>query len=564
MSVSFEIPEEQTMEALLNEGELQVSEIKKGSVISGRIVKIQDDAAIIDMGSKSEGRISLREFDTKPVIGDSVEAIIRNMDSQTGLLQLSKRELEQRRGWEIVKEYYEKAKPVTGEVRRAIKDGYLVNVEGLLMKLPHSMIGLISDKYKRGKKLDIIGVAFSFKIINIDHRRHTGIVSRKDFQNDQNEQHWKTLVENAKIGDIVPGRVVTYTKAGAFIEVMGVEGFLHKSNISWERKNDNFKDKIPIDSTIQVRILEIDSDNNRLSLGLKQLTSDPWLTVMEKYKVGDVVKGQITFVANYGAFVDMGNGLEGLLHISEMSWTRKVNHAQDIVKNGQEVETQIIGINAEDKRISLSLRQMQTNPWETIQNELRVGQKMKSTIKDVTSFGVFVVIAEGIDGLIRKDDLTWEEPAPDPKRNFKSGGEVEFQIIEIDLENQKIGCSVRHLLPNPYRSLKERLPRGTIVDGVVTGIVDFGIFVKIEDRFEGLVHLSAMSREDSVNHKKVFTKGEPVKVVIKNIDPENRKISLSVKDVEYAMQRIEMQQYLEKENHASASTQTPFAKLRTK
>ncbi|MCB1201385.1 MAG: 30S ribosomal protein S1 [Leptospiraceae bacterium] len=564
MSVSFEIPEDLSMETLLNEGELQVSDIRKGSTITGRIVKFQDDAAIVDMGSKSEGRISLREFDEKPAIGDSVEAIIRNIDNQTGLVQLSKRELEQRRGWEIVKEYFEKEKPVAGEVKRAMKAGYLVHIEGLPMLLPHSLIGLLSERHKKGKKLDIIGSTFSFKIVSIDARRRTGILSRKDFQNEQNQQHWKTLIENTRIGDIVTGKVVTYTKAGAFIDVMGVEGFLHKSNISWERKNDNFREKLPIDSEIQVRVLEIDTENNRLSLGLKQLTSDPWGSVMEKFNVGDKVKGVVSFVANYGAFIDLGEGLEGLLHISEMSWTRKINHAQEMLKVGQELETQIIGINPEDKRISLGLRQMQQNPWDQIRSELRVGQVIKSKIKDVTSFGAFVVITPEIDGLVRKEDLNWDEPAPDPKKLYKSGDEVEFRIIEIDLENRKIGCSIRHLLPNPYKELKEKYPRGMIVDGIVTGVVDFGIFVRFEEKYEGLVHLSAMGREESSNHKKIYKKGDSVRVVIKNIDPENRKISLSVKDVENAMQRIEMQQYLEKENNASAPTQSPFASLRSK
>jgi len=284
--------------------------------------------------------------------------------------------------------------------------------------------------------------------------------------------------------------------------------------------------------------------------------------VNEKFKVNEKVKGLVTFVANYGAFVDLGGGIEGLLHTSEMSWTRKVNHAGEILKKNQELETLILDIIPEEKRISLGLKQLFKNPWDDIKASFKVGDIMKAKVKDVTHFGVFVSITDEIDGLIRKEDLSWDEPPMDPKKAYKSGDEVEFKIIEINLEEQKIGCSIRHTLPNPYKELRQKYKRGTIIDGVVSGVVEFGIFVKFNDRFEGLVHKSAMSKDDALSHKNVFKKGEKVKAVIKSIDTETRKISLSTRDVQIAMDRIEMESYIEKDNHTIVKS-NPFKDLKT-
>lgn len=549
------------MEEVFKEDYLNVAEVRKGSIVSGRVVSIQGENVIVDLGSKSEGRIPLNEFDEAPQINSTIEAIIRSTDRESGLVNLSKKELEARRGWEIVKDAYENKAPINGVVKRPMKQGYMVNVEGLEMFLPHSQVGSLNT-VRKGKRTDIVGSTFTFKILELNPKRRTGVVSRKEFQDEQNSQQWEKVADEIKIGEIVDGKVVKHTKAGAFILVHGVEGFLHKSNISWERKNDNFREKLPLEEEIQVRVLEVDPDNHRLSLGLKQLTQDPWETVLDKFSIGDVLKGKVTFVANYGAFVDLGDGLEGLLHISEMSWTRKINHAQEVLKVDQEIETKIIGINAEDKRISLGLRQLMENPWDKVRSELQVGQVIKGVVKDVTNFGVFVNIFDDIDGLVRKEDINWDEPAPDPRKLYKSGDEIEFKIVEINLEDQKIGCSSRHLLPNPYKALRQKYPRGAVVEGVVSGIVDFGVFVRFNETFEGLVHISAMTKEQSENHKKLFKKGDPAKVVIKSIDPENRRISLSMRDVDYALERMEMQQYLEKENMVSDEHQSPFADLK--
>lgn len=559
-SVSFQ-DSNVSMEDLLNESDLQVADIRPGTVIHGKVVGFQGDSVIVDTGGKSEGRIPLREFDSEPLVNDNIEAIVKSIDRESGLVNVSKRELEQRRGWELVKDAYEKQAPVSGIVKRNMKQGYLVNVEGLLMFLPHSQVGSFSGVNRR-KKSDVIGSTISAKILEVNQRRRTGVLSRKAFQDEQNESRWKDLIGNVNIGDIVQGKVVKHTKAGAFVSVVGVEGFLHKSNISWERKIGNFREKLPLDSDIQVRVLEIDPENHRLSLGLKQLTDDPWLTVMDKFQVGDIAEGTVTFVANYGAFVDLAEGLEGLVHISEMSWTRKINHAQDMLREGQEVQTKIIGINPEDKRISLGIRQLHDNPWEKLEAELEVGQVMKSKVKDVTNFGVFVAITDEIDGLIRKEDLNWDEPAPDPRKLYKSGDEVEFKIIDINLVEHKIGCSIRHLLPNPYKELKRDYPRGTVVEGEVSGVVDFGIFIRFDKGYEGLAHLSTMDKEQAANPRKAFSKGEKIQAVIKSIDPEKRKISLSIRDVAYAKEREEIKQYITKEKDSGLETSNPFAKLK--
>ena len=539
-----------------------VADIRSGAIVSGKIVGITPEFAIIDMGGKSEGRIGIREFDVEPAVGETVEALVRSHDQETGLVQLSKRELELRRGWEIVKEAFEKQVPVNALVKRSMREGYMVNVEGVFMFLPHTQVGLLGPRERGAKKINIVGQTYLVKILDLNDRRKTGTVSRKVFQDEQNATVWKDIGDKIKIGHIIKGIVTKHTNSGVFINVEGIEGFLHRSNITWERKADQAKDKLEIGSQVNVRVLEIEPENHRLSLGLKQLTDDPWSTVLTRFKVGDKVTGKVSFVANYGAFVELGEGLEGLLHITEMSWTRKVNHANEIVKVGQEIETKIIGINKDDKRISLGLRQLHANPWDTIRTEVKVGETIKGKIRGLTNNGIFVAITDSIDGLIRKEDIGWTEPAPDPKRTYKIGDEIEFKVIEINSEERKVQCSIRHTLPNPYKKLRDKYPRGTVIEGAVSGVVDFGIFIKFDEGYEGLAHISTMEKEQSTNFKKTFAKGQPVKAVIKSIDPESRKISLSLKDVTYALEKIEMRQYLEKENSNKTETASPFANLK--
>jgi len=540
-----------------------VADIRSGGIISGKIVSITPEFAIVDMGGKSEGRIGLREFDVAPAVGETVEALVKSYDRETGLVQLSKRELEMRRGWEIVKEAHEKAVPVNGLVKRSMRDGYMVNVEGVFMFLPHTEVGLLGPRDRGAKRLNIVGQTYLVKILDLNDRRKTGTVSRKAFQDEQNATVWKDIGSRIQLNDSVKGIVTKHTNSGVFINVQGIEGFLHRSNMTWERKADTAKEKLEIGAEVTVRVLEIEPENHRLSLGLKQLTDDPWSTVLTRFKVGDRVQGKISFVANYGAFVELGEGLEGLLHVTEMSWTRKVNHASEMVKVGQDIETKIIGINKDDKRISLGLRQLHANPWDTIRTEIKVGETMKGKIRGLTNTGIFVSITDSIDGLIKKEDIGWTEPAPDPKRTYKIGDEIDFKVIEINSEERKVQCSIRHTLPNPYKNLRDKYPRGTVIEGTVSGVVDFGIFIKFDEGYEGLAHLSTMEKEQVGNFKKVFAKGQPVKAVIKSIDPESRKISLSLKDVTFALEKIEMRQYLEKESSNKTETTSPFANLKT-
>lgn len=559
-----------SMEELLNQTEFKNNQISTGKVISGKVVGFQPndenpETVIVSMGTKSEGKISIKEFVDKPNIGDEIEAIIKQVERETGIVELSKRELEKRRGWEIVSEAFEKDMPVTGTVRRPMKQGYLVNVEGLNMFLPHSHVGnlsIASDGKRSNRKAEIIDNVFTFKILELNPKKVTGVVSRKEFIEKQNDKRWQEVAQELEIGQITRGKVVRHMKAGVFIEVQGILGFLHKSNISWERNNDNFKDKVVLDQEVEVRILEFDPANHRLSLGLKQLTDDPWESVEENFNINQVVSGTVTYVANYGAFVDIGQGVEGLLHVSEMSWTRKINRAGEILKVGQEIEAKILGIDAGEKRVALGLKQLVENPWDNIEQEYRVGDVLRGNAKDVTAFGIFVSLNTEIDALIRKEDINWDEPPKEPSKLYKRGDEVEFKIIEINIEQRKIGGSIRHLLPNPYKELKSKYPRGTVIEGVVSGLVEFGIFVKIDDRFEGLVHVSAMNREQAENPKKAFTKGEKVKVVVRSIDPENRKISLSVRDVQNAVERAEIQQYISKDSQ-EPETSNPFGDLKS-
>jgi len=563
-SVSFQV-NNLSMEDLLNESEVFSNSSKPGSIVMGKVAGFNKDSGkeyvIVSMGTKSEGKIDLEELDTRPEIGSDVEAIVLSTDHESGMIRLSRRELEAQRGWDVVKESYEKDLPVSGVVKSQINRGYMVNVSGLNLFLPHSHIGSLIQGNDRNRKSGVVGSTYMFKVLELDPRKKTGVVSRKAFMEGENAEKWIKFIEKHRINDIITGRVVKHINIGAFVEVDGVLGFLHKSNISWERLSGDFKNLLPVGEDRQMRIIEIDSDNHRLSLGLKQLSQDPWASVGEKFKKNDVVKGVVTFLANYGAFVDLGGGIEGLLHVSEMSWTRKINHAGEILKKNQEIEAKILNVDPEKKKIALGLKQLFGNPWDDLKNSIKIGDVIKGKVADVTNFGVFVKITDEIDGLIRKEDINWEEPAGDPRKNFKTGDEVEFKIIEMNFEDKKIGCSIRHLLPNPYKKLKNKYGKGSLITGQVTGIVDFGIFVKIDDELEGLVHLSAMTEEEAGGHKKVFKKGDPVTVVLRSIDPESRKISLSTRDVQRAIDRVEIESYIDHDENY-LPTSSPFSSLK--
>ncbi|MDH4261983.1 MAG: S1 RNA-binding domain-containing protein [Spirochaetia bacterium] len=564
-SVSFQV-NNVSMEDLLNESEVFTNSSKPGSIVMGKVAGFNKDSGneyvIVSMGTKSEGRIDVSELDHKPEIGSDIEAMVISTDHESGMIRLSRRELEAQRGWDVVKESYEKDLPVSGIVRSQGNRGYNVNVSGLNLFLPHSHLGSLIQGSDRGRKSAVIGSTYMFKILELDSRKKSGIVSRKVFMEGENSEKWTKFLEKHKINDIVTGHVVKHINIGAFIEVDGVLGFLHKSNISWERLNGDFKNLLPVGEDRQMRIIEIDSDNHRLSMGLKQLSEDPWAAVGQRFKKNDVVKGSVTFLANYGAFVDLGGGIEGLLHVSEMSWTRKINHAGEILKKNQEVETKVLNVDPEKKKIALGLKQLFSNPWDDLKNSVKIGDVMKVKVADVTNFGVFVKITDDIDGLIRKEDISWEEPAVDPRKNFKTGDEVEVKVVEMNFEEKKIGCSIRHLLPNPYKKLKNKYGKGSIIKGQVTGIVDFGIFVKIDNELEGLVHLSAMTEEESAGYKKMYKKGDSLTVVLRSVDPESRKISLSTKDVQRAIDREEIESYID-QNENYLPTSSPFSNLKT-
>jgi len=557
-----------TMEELLSVDDFNVASIKTGDIVQGKVVAFDDvsekeqEYVIVSIGSKSEGRIPASEFNKKPNVGDELEAIIKSIQNENGLIYLSQKELEMRRGWEVVSESYQTQLFVTGIVEKQMQRGYMVNVSGLPMFLPHSHVGNLGKPGERGRKPSLIGQTIICKILELDQRNKSGVISRKAFLEGQNAEKWKKISEKIKIGEIVTGKVIKHINIGLFVEVHDILGFLHKNNISWERHTGDFTKKIPVDSEIQLRVLEVDPDNHRLSLGLKQLTDDPWLSVANKFKTGDIVKGNVTYTANYGAFVDLGHGIEGLLHTSEMSWTRKINHAAEIVKKNQEIECTVLDVKPVEKRIALGFKQLHKNPWDEIKNTYKIGQTMKSKIRDITHFGLFVSITDEIDALIRKEDISWENNAPDLKKLYKVGDEVEFKITEINLTEKRIGCSIRHTLENPYKLLRQRYRRGALIDGIVSGVVDFGIFVKFEDIFEGLVHKSAMTKEEALNHQKTFQKGDKIQVVIKSIDTETRKISLSTKDVQTAVDRIEIESYIEKEN-TGILTSNPFKNLKS-
>jgi small subunit ribosomal protein S1 len=502
-----------------------------GTILKGRVLGVIGNNVILDTGYKSEGIVPLSEFDTSEEVevGANIEVMLESFEDDTGLIQISKRKADRIRGWEKIVNKYQEGDVVTGKVVRKIKGGLLVDV-GIPIFLPASQI----DVKPPGEIAEYIGKEVTCKILKIDEVQQNIIVSRRKLIEEERNKQKREFLDSVEVGQVAKGEVKNIADFGAFIDLGGIDGLLHITDMSWGRISHP-SEMLAIGDQVEVKILDIDAVKDKVSLGLKQKSENPWTSVEEKYPIGSKIKGQVVNIMSYGAFVKLETGIEGLVHISEMSWTRRINHPSDVVAIGDDVEAVVLNINKDKEEISLSLKQVEQNPWTNIEEKYPPGVTIKGKVRNLTNYGAFIEIDEGIDGLLHISDMSWSKKVAHPSEIIKKGEMIEVKILSVDKDKKRVSLGIKQLSDDPWKKeIPEKYHVGDIVKGKVTKMTDFGAFIDLSNGLEGLLHISEVSKEKIKNLESVISIGQDLNVKIVKIEPEARKIGLSLKGVEGA------------------------------
>ncbi len=500
---------------------------ESSQILTGTVIRVEDDEVLVDIGFKSEGIVPLNEWnedEPAPKAGDKVEVILDEFEDEYGLILLSKRKADRIREWEKIIAIHKEGAVVKGQVIRNIKGGLLVNI-GVNVFLPASQVDI-----RRPNDIgDYLDQEIECVILKIDEARRNIVVSRRKLIEDKRARVQEALLEEIQIGQIRRGVVKNIADFGAFVDLGGIDGLLHITDMSWGRI-DHPTQMVKLDQEIEVKILNVDYEKRKIALGLKQKSPSPWENIGDKYPVGSRVKGDVVNVMSYGAFVKLEDGIEGLVHISEMSWTRRINHPSELVSIGQEVEVVILGVNTDKQEISLGMKQIQPNPWENITEKYPEGSIVQGTVRNLTNYGAFVELEEGVDGLLHVSDMSWTRKISHANEMFKKGDPVECQIISIDKERKRIALGLKQLHGDPWTTtIPEKYKPGSMVTGKVTKITNFGVFVQLEPELEGLLHISELSDQKVTSPEDVVKPGEDITVRVLRVDTDDRKIGLSLK-----------------------------------
>jgi len=542
---------ELSFEELLNQTYAR-DEVSEGEIVSALVLAVNKDYVVVDIAYKSEGLIPASEFPTlngQPQIkvGDRVDVMVESREDDLGHMILSKEKADRVKIWDDISQACERDEVVVGTVIGRVKGGLQVDI-GVRAFLPGSQVDL--RPIRNLEKL--IGEKFEFKVIKFNKKRGNIVLSRRVLlEKDRQEKRGVTL-QTLKEGAVLEGIVKNLTDYGAFIDLGGVDGLLHVTDMSWGRIQ-NPAEMFQVGSTVTVKVLKYDPENERVSLGMKQIQEDPWLKAQEDFPVGTRVKGKVVSLTDYGAFIELRPGVEGLIHVSEMSWTKRVKHPSKIVNIGDEIEALVLDIDKENKRISLGMKQVEPNPWTLLEEKYPVGTVIRGQVRNITDFGIFLGIEEGIDGLVHISDLSWTHRVKHPSEMFQKGDEVEAVVLNIDVENERFSLGIKQLHEDPWGRIPHVYPRGARVKGTVTKVADFGAFIEIEPGVDGLCHVSEFSEEHVENPADFVKPGDEVEVMIIDIDPEERKIGLSMKAVKKAEKGFDYRTYLAQQNAASAA-----------
>jgi small subunit ribosomal protein S1 len=506
------------------------------AVLEGKVLRVDDEFVLVDVGYKSEGHIPRNEWEENeppPQVGDVVKVLLEefedgSIEEQRGLITLSKRKARRIEDWLRVMESVKEDDVVTGFVTRKIKGGLLVDISGVNVFLPASQV----DIRRPADIGDYCGRAIQCLVLKIDEARRTIVVSRRALIEQERAERKKQLMETLEVGQVRRGVVKNIADFGAFVDLGGIDGLLHITDMSWARIGHP-SEMVQIDQEVEVQVLHIDRDREKIALGMKQRTASPWAKVADKYPVGTVCTGTVVNVMSYGAFVKLEDGVEGLVHISEMSWTKRVSHPSELVKPGDEVEVVVLAINKEKQEISLGMKQTQQNPWEKVAADYPPGAIVKGVVRNLTNYGAFVEINEGIDGLLHVTDMSWTRKVTHPSEMLEKGQEVECKVLSVDQQRRRIALGLKQMGDDPWTGdIPDRYKPGDVVNGTVTKITNFGVFVGLEDGLEGLLHISELSDDKIENAEELVQVGDPLEVKILRVDTDERKIGLSRRRVD--------------------------------
>ncbi len=513
-------------EQLLGEFGEDLQDIREGEIVNARVLSVTDTSVILEFGFKSEGSVALDEFKEPPVEGEEVEVLLEHLEDDDGIVVLSKKKADFLRVWEKIKEAHEADRPVKGTLVRKIKGGVTVDIMGVDAFLPGSQIAL-----RRVPNIeDLIGETYNFKIIKLNKRRRNIVVSRRVILEAEREKKRGTLVKELLVGQVREGTVKNITDFGAFIDLGGLDGLLHITDMSWGRVGHP-SEVVEIGSELDIKVLDIDWDRERISLGLKQLLPYPWTDIDKKYPVGSRVRGKVVSITNYGAFVELEKGVEGLVHISEMSWTRNVRHPSKLVSIGDEIEAVVLKVDPDDEKISLGMKQIEEDPWLALPLKYPTGTTLQGVVRNLTSFGAFVEIEPGIDGLVHVSDMSWTKRVEHPSEIVQKSDEIEVMVLDVDAENKRISLGLKQLQDDPWPQLSERFAPGVEQEGTVVRVQDKGVVVDLGDDVEGFVPGSHAGINDADRLPEYYRSGDPVSLRVMESDAVNRRIVLEVLEV---------------------------------
>ena len=496
------------------------SDIKQGEIVSGMIVGVNDRDVLVDVGFKSEGIISINEFKETPIVGGEIEVFITNLEDRKGKFVLSKEKADFLRDWLRLKKCHESGEVIEGKIVKRIKGGLVVDIGNIFAFLPGSQIDIrpVVDFN------EYIDQTFEFKIVKINELRKNVVLSRKELLETDIREKRQDIISQLEVGMVLEGIVKNITDFGAFIDLGGIDGLLHITDITWGRINHP-SEMLETNQKIKVKIIDFDVDNLRVSLGLKQLHPEPWKEAERKYPVSSIVEGKIVNMMNYGVFIEIEEGIEGLLHVSEMSWTRHIKHPGELFKLGDKLSTKILSLDPNEKKISLGLKQLQDNPWDTLEEKFTEGSIHKGVVQKLTQFGAFVEIQAGIDGLVHISDISWTKNIRNPKDVLSKGQEIDVKILELDIENRRLSLGIKQVEENPWLTFKEKYKTGDKYSGKVIKILDKGIIIELEDEIEGIISLSRYPKNARWKIKKQFEIDQNIEdLVVQEVDIENKKI----------------------------------------
>jgi len=532
-------------------------QFKEGEVVTGVITSVDKDLVLVDIGYKSEGQIRINEFrgedgSITAKIGDTIEVMVEWWDDEDERVILSKDKAANVKVWESIKKCHDDDGTITGTISSRVKGGFSVDI-GVLAFLPGSQADL-----RPIRNLDeMVGKTFDFKILKYNRKRSNIVLSRRVLLEKERESKRSATLSSIHEGKVLQGTVKNITEYGVFVDLGGVDGLLHITDISWGRVKHP-SDMFRMGDQINVKVLNLDLEKERVSLGMKQLTPDPWSTAVQKFPVGSKVTGRVVSLTDYGAFVELQEGIEGLIHVSEMSWTRKVRHPSKVVSVGESVEAVVLDIKPDARRISLGMKQAAPNPWDVIAEKYPVGTTIEGKIKNITDFGIFIGIDEGIDGLVHISDISWTKRIKHPSELYKKGDTVQAIVLDIEKDNERFSLGIKQLQEDPWKTVGQRYKVGSEINGTITNVTDFGIFVEIEEGIEGLVHVSEISKEKIKTPVGRYNIGEMITARVMTINSDERRIGLSVKRLEIEGEQGLLSDYV---NNLGSQKTTSFGEL---